>query len=114
MGPEPFAFGSSNTLVTKNPEGAVKKLKNSETWQKEFPQKAAQMRPFAGISQFLFKETFVRKDFFYSLGEMLRAYPEITGVPIASSNFASDEGDLTRHTLCMVRKIDEVWHKICK
>jgi len=46
--------------------------------------------------------------------ENFRAYPEITSVPIALSNFAPDEGDLTRHTLCMVRKIDEVWHKICK
>ncbi len=49
-----------------------------------------------------------------NLQKILRAYPEITDVPIAPSNFAPDEGVLTRHTLCMVRKIDKVWHKICK
>ncbi len=43
-----------------------------------------------------------------------RADPEITRVPITPSNFAPDEGNLTRHTWCIVREIDEVWHKICK
>ncbi len=42
---------------------------------------------------------------------ILRAYPEISGAPVAPSNFAPDESDLTG-TLCMVRKIDEVWHII--
>jgi len=31
--------------------------------------------------------------------EKLRAYPEITSVPIAPSNFAPDEGDLTQAIL---------------
>lgn len=31
----------------------------------------------------------------------LRAYPGIAGVPIVPSNFTPDEGNLTRHTVCV-------------
>jgi len=41
-----------------------------------------------------------------------RADPEMTSVPIAPSDFAPDEGNLT--TWRMVRKTDKGSHEICK